>query len=187
MTRLLDQSNRALIDATLTRLHLRSDTSYLDVGFGGGRALREAAQVVTSAAIYGTDFSPDVIAHGQRRFARLIAAGRLTLLQADITEMPLRDGLFDRISTINTIYFWPDPTRAAAELMRLTAPDGRVAIGFTGAQKMDRFAHLSEGFARYEPAQVEALMREVGFETVRTDALRGAAEGEFVTVVARSR
>lgn len=179
MTRLLNRGNTPLIDVTLARLELRRDSSYLDLGFGGGRALRQVAQTVTETQLYGVDFSPDVVAEGQRRFADLIAAGRLTLMQGDVTSMPLRDRLFDRISTMNTIYFWPDPARAAAELLRVLAPGGRVAIAYNGAEKMGRYPLLSDDFTHYDPDRVEALLREAGFVDVRSDAVLA---GDFVTL-----
>jgi arsenite methyltransferase len=183
MTRMLNRGNTPLIDATLARLELRRDSSYLDLGFGGGRALREAAGTVTAAPIYGVDFSPDVVAEGHRRFADLITAGRLTLMQGDVTDMPLRDGLFDRISTMNTIYFWPEPERAAAELFRLLTPGGRLGIGYTGEEKMASYPLISDGFTLVGAERVEALLRGAGFSNVRSDAV---LEGDFVTLGERS-
>ncbi len=186
MTRLLDRGNTALIVATSTALDLRLDSAYLDVGFGGGLALREAATVITQGSLCGVDFSPDVVSHGQRRHASLIAAGRLTLLQADVGALPLRDRLFDRISTTNTVYFWPDPPGAAAEILRVLTPGGRLAIGYTGAEKMARYPHLSEGFTHYRPEQVEALLTAAGFDQVHSEALHGdLLDGDFVTLATR--
>lgn len=179
MTRLLNRGNTPLIKATLARLELRRDSAYLDLGFGGGLALREAARTVTRAPLYGVDFSPDVVAEGQRIFADLIGAGRLTLMQGDVTDMPLRDGLFERISTMNTIYFWPDPERAAAELFRLLTPGGRLAIGYTGAEKMARYPLLTDDFTHVDADRVEALLRGAGFCEVRSEAV---LEGDFVTL-----
>ncbi|NVB40787.1 class I SAM-dependent methyltransferase [Pseudenhygromyxa sp. WMMC2535] len=185
MTRMLNQGNSPLIIASLARLELGRDTSYLDAGFGGGRALREAARIVTEAQLYGLDFSPEVVVHGQRELGDLIHAGRLTLVQADIADAPLRAALCERVSTINTIYFWPAPERAAAELMRLLAPGGRLVIGYTGDEKMARFSLLTETFTHYSPARVEALLEGAGFCGVRTDALGGRLAGDFVTVAER--
>lgn len=187
MTRLLDRGNRDLIEATLERLDLPGASSYLDVGFGGGRALERVARLAPEAALWGSDFSADVIAQGQRRLAKLISAGRLNLLLADVGDMPLRDGLVARISTMNTIYFWSDPARAAAELLRVLAPGGRLAIGYTGADKMAQYPHLTPGFTHVRPSDVEGLLHDAGYCDVRTDALHGkVTEGDFVTIAHRA-
>lgn len=187
LTPLLDRANRELIEATLSRLELGQRTSYLDVGFGGGAALRLAARQVLDAPIYGVDFSPDVVQQGQRRHDRLIGAGRLSLLHGDIVDMPLRDGLVDRVSTMNTVYFWPAPGRAAEELLRVLAPGGRAAVAFTGAQKMASSSAPQEGFEHYEPERVERLLRDAGFSEVQSHALHGrTTEGGYVTVGSKS-
>src|SRR6188768_461283 len=97
-TRALDHGNAALVRATVDALALGPDDTFLDVGFGGGLALRLAAQR-TRAALFGADFSPDVVVAGQRRLRALIASGRLNLLCADVAALPLRDRLVNAICT----------------------------------------------------------------------------------------
>lgn len=181
-----NRRNRPLILATLQQLELRADTSYLDVGFGGGLALRLASDVVADAPIYGTDYAQDVVEQAEQRFSDLLGAGRLTLLQGDISAMPMRDAVVDRISTTNTIYFWPNPALAASELLRLLTPGGRLAIGYSGADKLAEYGPVTEDFVCYRTQQVEHLLAEAGFAAVRTEALEGKARGEFVTVGERT-
>ena len=89
MTSLLNRGNRELIHATLAALDLQPGDRFLDVGFGGGRALQVAARSVCDGRLYGADFSPDVVAAGQRRLRALIAAGRLVLMIASGGDLPL--------------------------------------------------------------------------------------------------
>lgn len=183
MPRALDRGNAQLVRATLDALALREEDVFLDVGFGGGLALRLAAQR-TRGALYGADFSPDVVLAGQRRLATLLRRGRLNLLISDIADLPLRDALFSALCTTNTIYFWPDPALAAASLRRVAAPAARLAIGYSGADKLGKFDDITRnGFRLYQPADVEALLRAAGFEHVRTQALQGpSGDGDFVTL-----
>jgi SAM-dependent methyltransferase len=125
-----------------------------------------------------------MVGAGARTFAPLIAQGRLNLLRADVTDMPLRDGIVDAICTTNTIYFWPDLPKALAELLRLLAPYGRLAVGYTGAAKMRRFdAITSHGFRLFEPPELERALKAAGFRRIATTALTGkVTEGDYVTV-----
>jgi SAM-dependent methyltransferase len=91
MTRGLNDGNAELIGATLAALELRGADQFLDVGFGGGLSLRRAAEQ-TQGALWGVDFSPDMVAQGQRSLGALIASGRLNLITADVAALPLRDG-----------------------------------------------------------------------------------------------
>ena len=72
--------------------------------------------------------------------------------------------------------------RALAELGRVLAPGGKLALGYTGAEKMAKYPDLSQGFTLIEPGEVEGALRSLGFVEVRTHALDGpVTTGDFVT------
>jgi arsenite methyltransferase len=183
MTRGLNRGNAELITATIDALALQRDDSFLDLGFGGGLALKLAA-ARTQGPLWGIDFSPDVVCAGARRLDALVLSGRLNLITADVAELPLRDGLVSTICTTNTIYFWPEPERAFASLRRILGPAGRLAVGYVGAAKMREFDRLTRhGFTRYERERVEELMHACGFRAIRSIAHAGrATRGDFTTV-----
>lgn len=183
MTRGLDDGNADLIEATLCELELGATDRFLDLGFGGGLALRKAAER-TSGAMWGVDFSPDVVIAASKRLQALVASGRLGLLTGDVTDLPLKDGLVDAICTTNTIYFWPELSAGLRELRRVLAPGGRLAVGYSGRDKMGRFHNITQhGFRTFEPQDLERPLLDAGFSDVRTRALHGrVTEGDYVTV-----
>jgi len=183
MTRGLNDGNAELIGSTLDALALQPTDRFLDVGFGGGLSLRRAAEL-TNNALWGVDFSPDMVAAGQRSLAELIARGRLNVITADVAALPLRDGSIDAVCTTNTIYFWPDLEAALRELRRVVAPGGRAAFGFTGRAKMERFDDITQhGFRKFEPDELESALVAAGWSAVRTEALQGkVTRGDYVTV-----
>jgi arsenite methyltransferase len=183
MTRALNAGNAELIEGTLDALELRSDESLLDVGFGGGRALRLASER-TRGSLWGIDLSPDIVTAAHAQLRELVAGGRLNLLTGDVTDLPLRDALVDAICTTNTIYFWPDPARAVTELGRVLSPAGRLAIGFSGPNKLrDYDAITRHGFRVLAPAEVESLLESANFQGVRAIPQTGkTSAGDFVVV-----
>jgi ubiquinone/menaquinone biosynthesis C-methylase UbiE len=183
MTRGLNHGNAELIAATLDALELRSGDRFMDLGFGGGLALALAAER-TSGPLLGVDFSPDVVVEGAQRLKGLIRTGRLNLVCADVVDLPLRDGLVDAACTTNTLYFWPRPERALESLRRVLVPGGRLAIGYSGASKMNAFDRITRhGFTTYEPEQVERLLSAAGYTQVQTLAQTGrVSQGDFVSV-----
>jgi arsenite methyltransferase len=183
MTRLLNRGNAELITAAVDALELQRSDSFMDLGFGGGLGLRLAA-ARTDAPLWGVDFSADVVLEGVNAFQTLIRAGRMNLICADVAELPLRDGLIQTLCSTNTIYFWPEPTRALRSLRRVLSARGRLALGYSGATKLRGFNQVTQhGFTLYEPEQVEALLREAGFAGVRTITLSGqTSQGDYVSL-----
>ncbi len=187
MTRALNRGNADLIEECLNALELQKDDALLDLGFGGGRALQRAA-TMTEGPLFGVDFSPDVVAEGQRSLRGLIRSGRLTLLSADVLELPLADGLFTKILTTNTIYFWPDLPAALVSLARVLAPEGRLVIGFGSKEKLDEFGPITNhGFVKRSEGEVVGALREAGFSDIEVRTLnRGRSKGDSLAVVHRA-
>jgi arsenite methyltransferase len=128
-----------------------------------------------------------MVAQGQRSLAQLIVNGRLNLITADVTALPLRDGSIDAVCTTNTIYFWPDLQAALRELRRVVAPAGRIAFAYTGRAKMLRFNNITQhGFIMYEPDELESALRAAGWTAIRTSAQSGITQGDYVTVASAS-
>jgi arsenite methyltransferase len=181
MTRMLNRGNAELITAAIDVLQLQRDDVFMDLGFGGGLGLRIALSR-TEAPLWGVDFSADVVRAGMDTFRKSIAGGRLNLVCADVAELPFRDGLVHAICSTNTIYFWPDPVGGLRSLRRVLRPGGRLALGFSGAAKMQEFGPVTtHGFTLYEPDKVEALLREAGFSQVQTLPQQGRfSRGDYV-------
>jgi SAM-dependent methyltransferase len=57
----------------------------------------------------------------------------VTLVSADATALPLRDGVADLALAPHMLYHVPEPADALRELRRVTRPGGRVVIVLNGA------------------------------------------------------
>jgi SAM-dependent methyltransferase len=57
----------------------------------------------------------------------------VTLVNADATALPLRDGVADLALAPHMLYHVPEPADALRELRRVTRPGGRVVIVLNGA------------------------------------------------------
>ena len=119
----------------LERSALRPGMTLLDVGTGtGGNIAIPAAQ--RGATVTGVDITPELLAQARRRAGR--AGVRVDWVEADALDLPFGDGGFDRVISTFGAMFAPDHERAAAELVRVCAPGGRVLMttwldgGFAG-------------------------------------------------------
>jgi ubiquinone/menaquinone biosynthesis C-methylase UbiE len=68
--------------------------------------------------------------------------------------------------SVNSLYFWPDPAAALAELARVMKPGARLAIVFEPAAELRKWPGHRFGFRLFEPAEVKAMMEQAGFTDV---------------------
>src|SRR5262245_58213292 len=103
---------------------LRSGDKVIDVAAGNGNASLAAAR--RFADVISTDYVPDLLEQGRRR----AEADGLTIQikVADAENLPFADGLFDVALSTYGVMFAPDQERAAAELLRVVKPGGRIGL-----------------------------------------------------------
>lgn len=164
LNRLNGRVNRLVVGA----LEIQVGDRTLDVGFGGGVGL--AALLASPAAhVIGVETSGEMLASAHRRFAGPLGEGRLTLAEGTVEALPLADASVDRILTVNTLYFWPDPQAAARELARVLAPGGRVVVAIDRPEAMERRGMNHPPFRLYDGDELVAVLRSGGLERVRVE------------------
>jgi SAM-dependent methyltransferase len=108
----------------VARLSLRPGESVLDVACGTGNLAIPAAR--TGARVTGVDIAPNLIAKARQEAKRI---GRIIAFDVgDAEALPYPDAQFDNTVTMFGAMFAYRPGRAAAELLRVTRPGGRVAM-----------------------------------------------------------
>jgi arsenite methyltransferase len=169
MGRMLNRTNGQIIRRTLELLDPAPSDHVLDIGFGGGSGLARLATMLTSGKAVGVDISPEMMERAQRRFAREIASGRMQVVLGDVAQLPFPVATFDRVLTVNTIYFWAEVPRALAEIRRVLKPAGRAAIGLRSREKMQPHGVTRHSFRLFAPDEVVALMKDAGFGDVQVE------------------
>ncbi|MEA3064654.1 MAG: hypothetical protein QOJ27_1100 [Sphingomonadales bacterium] len=149
----------------LSCLDLERDDWVLEVGFGGGGLLRSLL-LGTRGEVFGADLSKTLIARARERFARDVRRGRLHLYCASVESLPLPPATVTRAVSVNSLYFWPDPAAALAELARVIKPGGRLAIAFEPAAELRKWPGHRFGFRLFEVAEVRVLMAAAGFGAI---------------------
>jgi ubiquinone/menaquinone biosynthesis C-methylase UbiE len=105
------------------RLRLASDDVFLDVGCATGPAVRAASATVELAL--GVDSSAAMI---QRARALAAALPRAAFVVADAQQLPFPTATFSAILCSTALRHFTDATRAAAEMVRVLTPAGRIVV-----------------------------------------------------------
>jgi ubiquinone/menaquinone biosynthesis C-methylase UbiE len=104
----------------------------LDVGCGTGIALLVLLQLYPQIGrAVGLDLSPEMLERARQEAAGL--AHPVEWYQADAQTLPFEDDTFNLIISHNAFHWFPDRPQALAEMKRVLAPGGRIALLFEGA------------------------------------------------------
>jgi ubiquinone/menaquinone biosynthesis C-methylase UbiE len=164
---MLNRMNTAVVESTLSRMALESNLDVLEIGFGGGSAIALVSKRLTTGVVTGVDFSPEMVQEAERRFRHEIAEGRVRVKLGDIAALPFATATFDRVFSINTIYFWPDTMRGFGEIRRVLKPGGLVVIALRSRENMERVSITQHGFRLFSPHEVAPFMLQAGFTSVK--------------------
>jgi SAM-dependent methyltransferase len=106
-------------------LEIVPDERVLDVACGSGNGAIAAARRAWGNTV-GTDFVPALLERGRER----AAAERLEIefVEADAQALPFDEASFDVTMSTFGVMFAPDHEKAAAELLRVTKPGGRIGL-----------------------------------------------------------
>ena len=171
MARETATANRIALD----HLDVQDGDAVLEVGFGHGQTIREIARRVPTARISGVDPS-DVMMRVARRKCRAYA-GRLDLRSGLAELLPFDDGVFDRVLSVHTTYFWPQREPGLREIRRVLRDRGRFVLGFRPAD--DELAAASLPASVYTLHSIEEMTSALllaGFGNVtveRTELKKG--------------
>jgi SAM-dependent methyltransferase len=105
-------------------LGLRPGLRVLDVGCGTGDHLRLLAPLVAPGEAVGVDLSATLIEHARRGGTGV----GLSFQVGDAYDLPFADGSFDRVVANQVLLHLADPWPAVAEMRRVLAPGGLLAV-----------------------------------------------------------
>jgi ubiquinone/menaquinone biosynthesis C-methylase UbiE len=135
-------------------LDIRSGQKVLDVAAGNGNVSLAAAR--RWCDVVATDYVPALLERARERAAGERLA--IELREADAEALPFADASFDVVVSTFGVMFTPDQDRAAAELVRVCRPGGKIGLtnwtpeGFIGRLFRTIGRHLPPPAAVRSPA-----------------------------------
>jgi len=133
---------------------LRPGQRILDVACGTGVVARTAVERVGDPAlVVGVDLNPAMLQVAAR------VRPDLDWRQGDAGALPFDEAAFDAVLCQSALFFFPDPAAAIAEMARVTAIGGVVAIQtYAGLDAQPGYGILADIVARHAGESARALL-----------------------------
>lgn len=157
MSKIFDVGNARLNQCVYDILAPKSCDRILEIGCGTGRLIDIIARKTDDCTVEGVDFSQTMVSIAQRKNKRHIAAGRVVISKGAFDDMPFQNDTFNKICSVNTIYFWKHPEAIAKKMARLLKPGGMLVVGYEDIIHLKKRQLDADVFRLYAESEVERL------------------------------
>ncbi len=163
MSAIFDIGNAFLNDMAIEALSIKSRDHILDMGCGNGTFVKKVAAHITDGCIEGVDFSRTMISQARRRNKKYIDRGVVKITEGDFNTIGYPDNYFDKVYTVNTIYFWMNPEETAAKIAAIIKPGGVFVAAFEDIRQLEQRNLSPDVFRLYTADEVATLLVGSGF------------------------
>jgi ubiquinone/menaquinone biosynthesis C-methylase UbiE len=152
------QSNANMTLQTIGVVASEHEQKILEIGFGNGTHIATLLEKAPNSYYFGVDISDTMFNEAHLHNAPFIASGHVQLALTDGKTLPFEDSFFDKIFTVNTVYFWQNPPAYLAEIHRVLKPGGYFCLTFADKAFMEKLPIVQYGFQLYSKEDATALL-----------------------------
>ena len=172
MLKRMNESHSPVTCWALEHWQIAPEEELLDIGCGGGATLKRMGEKITTGHLTGIDYSPVSVETSLKTNRQDVESGKMKVLEGSVEALPFADDGFDKIITVESFYFWPDPAENLKEVYRVLKEQGTFLLVADIYQKEDLPEQVRENIQRFHlfnptPEEFRELLENAGFEEVR--------------------
>ncbi|MFA6839374.1 MAG: class I SAM-dependent methyltransferase [Sphaerochaetaceae bacterium] len=176
----MNAGHRRLYAWGLAGFSIPSGERVLDVGCGGGEAIRMMLDNYPGTVVDGVDYSADCVAMSRNRNKAYLGS-RTTICEGDVLALPFADSAYDVVTPFETIYFWPDLDVAFSQIARVLSPGGRFLIVCeSGDPSENDWERRIEGMKIHTPTALKDRLSGLGFLILEDSRRSGSSEFRII-------
>lgn len=160
---LMNQTNISMTLKALDALHFEPGDFVLEIGPGSCSHLHHIVQRNGNIKYTGLDISPLMIDEAGKLNRKYVDEQTAEFVLYDGKKIPFEENSFNRILTVNTVYFWENPAEFLQEIYRVLKPEGQFSLCFAQKEFMEKVPFTVYGFTKYNTEDMLQLIRQTPF------------------------
>ena len=164
----MNEGNHDINLYTIKALNLKPGDNILEIGMGNGLFVKNIVQADNSITYTGLDFSEIMIDEADKQNEIFIKSGQVKFILENAEKLPFESELFDKIFSVNTIYFWDQPGLVFSEIHRVLKPGGQIIISIRPKSVMQHYPFTKYGFTMFTKYELQNLLTDNNFRVTTT-------------------
>lgn len=161
---MMHETNISMTLHSIEYLNLNGKETILEIGHGNGGHIKQLLQNKPHLVYHGLEVSELMHEEAKRGNEDFICMQQAFFHLYEGSHIPFDAHSFDKIFTVNTLYFWKEPQVFLNELNRVLRPEGQLNITFAQKSFMEQLPFTQFLFELYDTDRVEKLIAESPFK-----------------------
>ncbi|MCK6189971.1 MULTISPECIES: class I SAM-dependent methyltransferase [unclassified Pseudomonas] len=160
---LMHESNANMTHTCFSCVDILPGDTLLEIGHGNGAHVPKFFETVPHMRYQGLEVSWLMHHEAMKLNEASVANGTARFKVYDGKKFPFNDQVFEKIITVNTLYFLSDLVMFLSESYRTLKVGGKFGIAFASREFMRSLSFIPPAFNLYEVEQVKRLISNAGF------------------------
>ena len=165
IARNMNESNIQMTTDSIKSLNLLESDILLEIGHGNCGHLEKIYNKTIDIQYFGLEISETMKYEAEK----LIQNNRINFSLYDGIKIPFPDIYFDKIFSVNTIYFWEKPLDLVSEIYRVLKVNGILILTFSQKNFMKNLPFVKSKFSLYDNSDLSLLIKKTEFKIIEIE------------------
>ena len=161
VAKMMNETNISMTKETIKALLLTDNEKILELGHGNAGHLSYLLDFAENINYTGLEISETMKSEAETINQKYLSQTKFQLY--DGKKIPFEAESFDKILTVNTIYFWEDPVGFLNEIYRVLKEHGSFVLTFAKKDFMKTLPFTAD-FKLYDYEDIELLISQTNFK-----------------------
>ncbi len=180
---MMNATNIGMTLESIQTLLIEDDEQILEIGHGNADHVKSILNKATNIKYTGIDISETMHKEAKRLNKHFGDQANFVLYEGK--KLPFQDKTFDKIFTVNTVYFWEQPVEYLNEMYRVLKDSGMFVLTFGQRDFMEKLPFTQFDFKLYSNSEMEETVSGSHFKRMkiseREEQIKSKTSEETIT------
>lgn len=162
---MMNETNIGMTLESIAALLLEDDERILEIGHGNAGHVKSIISKAQNLQYAGIDISETM--HNEAKKLNETFKNQAEFVLYEGEKLPFQDQNFDKIFTVNTVYFWKNPINFLNEIYRVLKSNGTFVLTFGQKYFMEKLPFTQFNFRLYNTDEMEEIVSKTKFKRMK--------------------